>query len=284
MSRPGRRPGRSSGPAKGAEAQDLGLLCRARDALARAFLCCRLLCRDQRWAWQHQHALPADPLLEPARLELWLPSSGDRVGNPWRPELARRRSQRDLHHGGNHWRAVDRLPGRLLRLTPRWPLARTGCRAADPAVLDLLHHADVRLDQPARARRLWLTSPQRTFDRLALLIARTARRHRLAWRPGNHRDHRPDLRLCAVLHPAALCFARPHRPARDRSRARPWRAATELILARDPADVEAGNPRRTGARCAADGRRLLHADADERLALDEHDRQHDQRLHPRRAR
>ena len=144
------------------------------------------------------------------------------------------------------------------------PLARADPRPARPAVLDLVHHADVRVDEPARDRRLRGARARRALDRHAVQQARAARRHRLARRAEHHRDPRARLRLRAVLHPAAVRVARPPRPAADRGRARPRGSPARRLPPRDPAALAPGHPRRHGADRAADVRRLLHAGPDVR--------------------
>ena len=69
---------------------------------------------------------------------------------------------------------------------------------------------------------------------------------------------RPRLRLRAVPDTAALRRAGPHRPARDRSRARPRGRPRPGFLARDAAALEAGDSGRVRYRDAAHVRRLLH--------------------------
>ena len=141
-------------------------------------------------------------------------------------------------------------------------------RAAGRAVLDLVPDADVRVDEPARQRRLRGAGPERAVDRLAVRLGRADRGQRLARRAAGHGDHGPRLRLRAVPDPAAVRVAGPDRPAADRGRARPRRVAGERVPARRAAAVEGRDAGRDRADRAADVRRLLHARPDVGLAED----------------
>ena len=155
--------------------------------------------------------------------------------------------------------------------------------AARRAVLDLVPDADVRVDEPARQRRLRgailnALSIDSLFGSVGLIEGSD-------WLGGQHGhgDHGAGLRLRAVPDPAAVRVAGPDRPAPDRGGARPRRVARERVPARRAAALEGRDAGRDRADRAADVRRLLHARPDVGLAEDGDARQHDQQLRPGRA-
>ena len=147
------------------------------------------------------------------------------------------------HRGGGVDRdpGAVRLPHRLCDGAGAAPVAAGAADARRAAVLDVVPHPGLRLDQhPAARRPPQPGAPCVGAHRSAAHLARD-----------RHRDlYRPRLFVSAVHDPAALCEPREARRQPARGRRRPRLSALEGVLDGDGAAGAAG-PRRRRAACAS---------------------------------
>src|SRR5581483_11078636 len=170
----------------------------------------------------------------------------------------------------------DRLSRRVLHRAARGALPNAVPRGLRRAVLDQLHDADARVDQPPAAQRLRESRAARPRAR--------ARADPLAERQADHGDPRSYLRLRPVHDPAAVRLARSHRRLDAGGEPGPRSGPALDLPPRHAAALTTGDPRRHRHRRAPDVRRLLHDDAAGRDARYRDDRQPDRRLDAELAR